>query len=69
VQELVNLQTPSRSRPSRSHRLLEERIRSGTQTNTEFTKATERRVTEWNENFVSLLDKPPERPGRLGCSP
>jgi len=28
-----------------------------TQTNTEFTKATERRVTEWNENFVSLLDK------------
>jgi phasin family protein len=28
-----------------------------TQTNTEFTKATEQRVTEWNENFVSLLDK------------
>lgn len=28
-----------------------------TQNNTEFTKATERRVTEWNENFVSLLDK------------
>ena len=27
------------------------------QTNTEFTKATERRVAEWNENFVSLLDK------------
>lgn len=28
-----------------------------TQTSTEFTKATERRVTEWNENFVSMLDK------------
>jgi phasin family protein len=28
-----------------------------TQTNTDFTKATERRVTEWNENFVSMLDK------------
>ena len=28
-----------------------------TQTNTEFTKATERRVSEWNENFVTLLDK------------
>ena len=27
------------------------------QTSSEFTKATERRVTEWNENFVSLLDK------------
>jgi len=27
------------------------------QTNTEFTKVTERRVAEWNENFVSLLDK------------
>ena len=28
-----------------------------TQTNTDLTKATERRVTEWNENFVSMLDK------------
>jgi phasin family protein len=28
-----------------------------TQTNTDFTKATERRVSEWNENFVSMLDK------------
>jgi phasin family protein len=28
-----------------------------TQTNSDFTKATERRVTEWNENFVSMLDK------------
>ena len=27
------------------------------QTNTEFSKATERRVSEWNENFVTLLDK------------
>lgn len=28
-----------------------------TQTNTDLTKATERRVTEWNENLVSMLDK------------
>ena len=28
-----------------------------TQTSTDFTKATERRVTEWNENLVSMLDK------------
>ncbi|HLX79245.1 MAG TPA: phasin family protein, partial [Burkholderiales bacterium] len=28
-----------------------------TQTGTELTKAAERRVAEWNENFVSLLDK------------
>jgi len=28
-----------------------------TQTNTEFSKVAERRVAEWNENFVSLLDK------------
>jgi phasin family protein len=27
------------------------------QTNAEFSKAAERRVAEWNENFVSLLDK------------
>jgi phasin family protein len=28
-----------------------------TETNTELSKLTERRVAEWNENFVSLLDK------------
>ena len=28
-----------------------------TETNTEFSKLTERRIAEWNENFVSLLDK------------
>ena len=28
-----------------------------TQTNAEFSKLTERRIAEWNENFVSLLDK------------
>jgi phasin family protein len=28
-----------------------------TQTNAELTKAAEHRVAEWNENFVSLLDK------------
>ncbi|MNC88575.1 hypothetical protein D3C83_44020 [compost metagenome] len=27
------------------------------ETNAELTKATERRVSEWNENFVSMLDK------------
>lgn len=28
-----------------------------TQTNTELSKVAERRVAEWNENFVSMLDK------------
>lgn len=28
-----------------------------TQTNAEFSKLAERRIAEWNENFVSLLDK------------
>ena len=28
-----------------------------TETNAEFSKVAERRVSEWNENFVSLLDK------------
>jgi phasin family protein len=28
-----------------------------TEANSELSKVTERRVTEWNENFVSLLDK------------
>ena len=28
-----------------------------TQTNAEFSRMAEKRVAEWNENFVSLLDK------------
>ena len=58
VQEFVNLQstlaTPAIEKAIAYSKSVYE---VATQTNTEFTKATERRVSEWNENFVTLLDK------------
>jgi len=58
VQELVNLQSTF-AQPTIEKAIAYSKsvYEVATQTNTEFTKATERRVTEWNENFVSLLDK------------
>ena len=58
VQELINLQSAF------AHPAIEKTIaysksvyEVATETNTELSKAAERRVAEWNENFVSLLDK------------
>ena len=58
VQEFVNLQS-SFAQPAFEKAIAYSKsvYEVATQNNTEFTKATERRVTEWNENFVSLLDK------------
>ena len=58
VQELVNLQSTF-AQPAIEKAIAYSKsvYEVATQTSTEFTKATERRVTEWNENFVSLLDK------------
>ncbi len=58
VQEMVNLQSTF-AQPAIEKALAYSKsvYEVATETSTEFTKATERRVTEWNENFVSLLDK------------
>ena len=58
VQELVNLQSTF-AQPAIEKAIAYSKsvYEVATQTNTEFTKATERRVSEWNENFVGLLDK------------
>src|SRR3974390_1148592 len=58
VQELVNLQSTF-AQPAIEKAIAYSKsvYEVATQTGTEFTKSTERRVTEWNENFVSLLDK------------
>jgi phasin family protein len=58
AQELVNLQSTF-AQPAIEKAIAYSKsvYEVATQNNTEFTKATERRVTEWNENFVSLLDK------------
>ena len=58
VQELVNLQSTF-AQPAIEKAIAYSKsvYEVATQTNGEFTKASERRVGEWNENFVSLLDK------------
>ena len=58
VQELVNLQSTF-AQPAIEKAIAYSKsvYEVATQTNSEFTKATEQRVGEWNENFVSLLDK------------
>lgn len=58
VQEMVNLQSTF-AQPAIEKAIAYSKsvYEVATETNTEFTKATERRVSEWNENFVSLLDK------------
>jgi phasin family protein len=58
VQEFVNLQTTF-AQPAIEKALAYSRsvYEVATQTSAEFSKITERRVAEWNENFVSLLDK------------
>ena len=58
VQELVNLQSTF-AQPAIEKAIAYSKsvYEVATQTSTEFSKSTERRVTEWNENFVSLLDK------------
>jgi phasin family protein len=58
VQELVSLQSTF-AQPAIEKAIAYSKsvYEVAAQTNTEFTKVTERRVAEWNENFVSLLDK------------
>ena len=58
VQELVNLQSTF-AQPAIEKAIAYSKsvYEVATETNTEFSKAAERRVAEWNENFVSLLDK------------
>lgn len=58
VQELVSLQSTF-AQPTIEKAIAYSKsvYEVSTQTNTELTKAAERRVTEWNENFVSMLDK------------
>jgi phasin family protein len=58
VQELVSLQSTF-AQPAIEKAIAYSKsvYEVATQTNTELTKATERRVSEWNENFVTLLDK------------
>jgi phasin family protein len=58
VQELVNLQSTF-AQPAIEKAIAYSKsvYEVATQTNSDFTKATEHRVGEWNENFVSLLDK------------
>ena len=57
TQELVNLQStfaqPAIDKATAYSKSLYEML---TQANTEFTKANERRIAEWNESFVSLLN-------------
>jgi len=58
AQELVNLQSTF-AQPAFEKAVAYSKsvYEVATQTNTEFSKVAERRVAEWNENFVSLLDK------------
>jgi phasin family protein len=58
TQELVNLQSTF-AQPAIEKAIAYSKsiYEVSTQTSTELTKAAERRVAEWNENFVSLLDK------------
>src|SRR5579862_6084124 len=58
VQELVNLQSTF-AQPAIEKAIAYSKsvYEVATETGTELTKAAERRVAEWNENFVSLLDK------------
>ena len=58
VQEIVNLQSTF-AQPAIEKAIAYSKsvYEVATETSTEFTKSTESRVTEWNENFVALLDK------------
>jgi len=58
VQEFVNLQG-SLAQPAIEKAIAYSRgvYEVATQTSAEFSKMVEKRVAEWNENFVSLLDK------------
>ena len=58
VQEIVNLQSTF-AQPAIEKAIAYSKsvYEVAAETNTEFSKATERRVAEWNENFVSMLDK------------
>ena len=58
VQELVNLQsTFAQPAIEKAIAYSKSAYEVAAETNSEFSKAAERRVAEWNENFVSLLDK------------
>ena len=58
VQELVNLQnTFAQPAIEKAIAYSKSVYEVASETGTEFSKVTERRVAEWNENFVSLLDK------------
>ena len=58
VQEFINLQSAF-AQPALEKAIAYSRsvYEMATQTNAEFSKMAEKRVAEWNENFVSLLDK------------
>ncbi len=58
VQELISLQT-SFAQPAIEKAVAYSKsvYEVATQANAEFSKMTEKRVAEWNDNFVSLLDK------------
>jgi len=58
VQELVNLQSTF-AQPAIEKAIAYSKsvYEVATETNAELSKVAERRVAEWNENFVSLLDK------------
>ena len=58
VQEFINLQS-SFAQPALEKAIAYSRsvYEVATQTQAEFSKMAEKRVAEWNENFVSLLDK------------
>ena len=58
VQEFISLQS-SLAQPAIEKALAYSKsvYEVATQANAEFSKLTEKRVAEWNENFVSLLDK------------
>jgi phasin family protein len=58
VQELISLQTTF-AQPAIEKAIAYSKsvYEVATETNTEISKATERRVAEWNENLVTLLDK------------
>ena len=58
VQEIVNLQSTF-AQPAIEKAIAYSKsvYEVATETNSELTKVTERRVADWNENFVSLLDK------------
>jgi len=58
VQEFVNLQS-SLAQPSIEKAIAYSKsaYEVATETNAEMSKMTEKRIAEWNENFVSMLDK------------